>query len=193
MNIYDIILQSDAVKLGEYEIYPGTTTPIYFDISEIISNPRLFDMITDMLADKLREINPDKIAGAFTSGIPLATALSLKTNIPMVFIRRETKTHGLKTAVEGVLKPGERVVLIDDMITETKHNIPFINIIKATGAKITDFLVVVDYGLGAKEGLEKQGVFVESLTKISEVVSKLAGRGIITKQRAKEINSKMHK
>ena len=189
MNIQDIMLQSDAVKLGEFEPFIDTKVPVYFDLSAIISNPRYFDMITDMLADKIRAINPDKIAGAFTSGIPLATALCLKTNIPMVFIRRESKKYGFKNAIEGVLKPGETVVLIDDMITELKHNESFIDAINSTGAKTTTFFVVMDYQLGAKETLKEKGINLESLTTLSDIVTTMSKRGILTKAKAKEILS----
>jgi len=187
MNIRDILYQSNSVKIGDFEVCEGTRTPVYFDISEIVSDPRYFDMITDMLADRIRELNPDKIAGIFTSGIPLATALSLKTNIPMLFVRQETKKHGLKTNIEGVLKPGETVVLIDDILTEHKHNTPFINTIKSTGAHITHFLVVLDYGFGAKEILETQGIELVSLSTLPEIVANMALRGAITKEKAKEI------
>ena len=189
MNIHDILLQSDAAKLGEFEPFSGTKVPVYFDLSAIISNPRYFDMITDMLADKIREINPDKIAGAFTSGIPLATALCLKTNIPMVFIRREAKKHGFKNAIEGQLLAGETVVLVDDMITELKHNESFIDAINSTGAKTINFLVVMDYHMGAKETLESRNIGLESLTTFDDIITTMSKRGILTKTKAKELIS----
>ena len=187
MNIHDILLQSDAAKLGEFEPFSGTKVPVYFDISAIISNPRYFDIITDMLADKIREINPDKIAGAFTSGIPLATALCLKTNIPMVFVRRESKQYGFKNAIEGRLEPGETVVLVDDMITELKHNESFIDAINSTGAKTINFLVVMDYNMGAKESLNSRNIELESLTTFDDIITTMSKRGILTKIRAKQL------
>ncbi len=170
-NIYEILYNAEAIVLEGSKSFPnGWTTPIYFDVRYILSSPRNFDILTDLLAEKVREINPDKIAGAFTGGIPLATAVSLKTNIPMIFVRRELPEK-LKSQIEGYLKAGETVLLIDDITRSGKSKIGFINGIRNAGGKITDSLVVVDYGAGGKELLKKEGVSLTSLATVKDILS----------------------
>ena len=111
--IYDVLYHADALKFGEFQFSYGKKTPVYFAFSSLFANPRNFDVITDMLADKARELNPDKIAGAFSSGIPLAAAISIKTNIPFVYVRPKAKEHGLKTRIEGKIEDGDVVLFID--------------------------------------------------------------------------------
>ncbi len=170
-NIYEVLYSADAIVLEGNKKFPdGWTTPIYFDVRYILSSPRNFDMLTDLLAEKVREINPDKIAGAFTGGIPLATAVSLKTNIPMIFVRRELPEK-LKSQIEGYLKPGETVLLIDDITRSGESKIGFIKGIRTAGGKITDSLVVVDYGAGGRELLKKEGVALTALATVKDILS----------------------
>ncbi len=170
-NIYEVLYSAEAIVLEGNKNFPvGWTTPIYFDVRHILSSPRNFDILTDLLSEKVREINPDKIAGAFTGGIPLATAVSLKTNIPMIFVRKELPEK-MKSQIEGYLKPGETVLLIDDITRSGKSKVGFIDGIKKAGGKITDSLVVVDYGAGGKEVLKKSGVSLTSLATVKDIVA----------------------
>ncbi len=170
-NIYEVLYGAEAIVLEGNKNFPrGWTTPIYFDVRYILSSPRNFDILTDLLAEKVRELNPDKIAGAFTGGIPLATAVSLKTNIPMIFVRKELPEK-MKSQIEGCLNPGENVLLVDDIIRSGKSKLGFINGIKNAGGKITDSLVVVDYGAGGKDLLKKEGVSLTSLASVKDILA----------------------
>lgn len=170
LNIFEVLYGAEAIVLEGSKNFPqGWTTPIYFDVRHILSSPRNFDVLTDLLSEKVREINPDKIAGAFTGGIPLATAVSLKTNIPMIFVRKELPEK-MKSQIEGYLKAGETVLLIDDITRSGKSKIGFINGIRTAGGKITDSLVVVDYGAGGRELLKKEGVSLTSLATVKDIL-----------------------
>ncbi len=180
VSLFDIFNMSNVIKIGKYKIYKNLESNIYFDVSEILNNPRNFDILTDMLADEAMALNPARIAGAYTSGIPLATAISLKTNIPMVFIRREPKEYGMHTQIEGRINEGDHVVLVDDMFTFYEYNVPFIEAIEDAGGIVTHMLVIVDFGIEEeRKKLARRGIELVSLTTVREVVSKLKKRGIV--------------
>lgn len=170
-NIHEVLCAADAIVLEGNKRFPqGWATPIYFDVRDILSSPRNFDIVTDLLSEKVREINPDKIAGAFTGGIPLATAVSLKTNIPMIFVRNELKQK-FRSQIEGRLRAGENVLLIDDIIRSGESKLGFIRAIKTAGGVIKNTLVVVDYGVEGREVLKKEGVQLSSLATVKEVLT----------------------
>ncbi len=180
VSVFDIFNMSNVVKIGSFRVFGDLNTNIYFDVSEILNNPRNFDILTDMLADEARAMNPDRIAGAYTSGIPLATAISLKTNIPLAFIRREPKEYGTKTQIEGTINEGERVVLVDDVFSKFDYNKQFIESIENAGGILTHMLVVIDFGLEEeKRKLNRKGVELVSLITVRELVNKMKRRNLL--------------
>lgn len=190
-NIYEVLYSAEAIVFEGNKNFPqGWTTPIYFDVRHILSSPRNFDMLTDLLSEKVREINPDKIAGAFTGGIPLATAVSLKTNIPMIFVRKELPEK-MKSQIEGYLNPGETVLLIDDITRSGKSKVGFIDGIRKAGGKITDTIVVVDYGTGGKDVLKKTGVSLTSLATVRDILAHMKKSRKMNENNYNELISKL--
>ncbi len=186
-KIFDLLIQANAIELGgHYEIFPNTYSPIYFDFRKFFENPRLFDILTDLLADVTREINPEKIAGAFTSGIPLATAISLKTNLPIVFVRRQPKEYGSRAMIEGTVKEGENVMIVDDIFSTLKNNEAYINALRSAKANVRYFLVIFDYGMTPPEKLLEAGIEVISLITAKDLLIKLEKWGKITKEERME-------
>ncbi len=180
VSLFDIFNMSNVIKRGKFRIFGNLESNIYFDVSEILNNPRNFDILTDMLADSVMAMNPDRVAGAYTSGIPLATAISLKTNIPMVFIRREPKEYGLTRRIEGKLEEGDHVVLVDDVFTFYEYNLPYIEAIEEAGGIVTYMLVIVDFEVPEeKKKLARKGVDLVSLTTVREIVNKMKKRGFL--------------
>ncbi len=191
-KVLDLLIQANAIEIGgNYEIFPNTYVPILFDFRKFFDNPRLFDILTDLLADLIREINPDKIAGAFTSGIPLATAVSIKTNLPMVFVRRQPKEYGTKEMIEGNIKEGENVMIVDDIFSTLKNNINYINALRARKAEVRYYLVIFDYGMTPQEKLFEEGIEVVSLITAKDLLSKLEKWGKITKEQKIEYLKKI--
>ncbi len=180
VSVFDIFNMSNVVKFGEFNVFGEFRTNIYFNVSEILENPRNFDILTDMLSDLIKTANPDKIVGAFTSGIPLATAVSLKTNIPVAFVRRTPKEYGTKSKIEGKINDGERIVLIDDVFSLYDFNVDFIRAIEEVGGILTHIAVVVDFGFDSeRKKLNDKGIDIISLTTVKEIITKMKKRGML--------------
>lgn len=184
IEINSYLINSDVVRFGDFKLASGKNSPIYVDLRILPSYPSAFDKITDAMADAIRKLKPTVIAGAETAGIPLAAAVALKMKLPMVYVRKKPKEYGTRSMVEGVLKDTDKVVLIDDLITDGGSKLAFINGIRGEGAKISDVFVVLDREQGGKELLMKNGIELHSLTTLKDLLDYLLN--------AKRIDEKMY-
>ena len=191
MNVYDILTHTDSIKLGDFEIFGDIKLPLFFEYGNLISKPRYFDFITDLLAEEVRNIGPDKIVGAFTSGYPLTAAVSLKTNISQALVRRKRKIYGTQKQIEGMIENGDSVIIIDDFLTNMENNLEFIEAIEEQGGRVTHLLVILDFDIGAKEELAQRGIDVVSLITPKELISKMCKRNALSKEEKEEILKKI--
>lgn len=172
-QVHDIMQRTGSIKFGGFTLTSGEKSPIYFDLNRMISFPREFDIITDILARKVKETNPDKIAGASTSGIPFATAISLKTNIPMICVKRKPDIYGTRSQIIGEIIRGEKILLIDDVITDGVDKLDYIKGIQNVGGIVEHVIVLVDHEKGGKEKLQGEKVNLLSLITAKEILYQL--------------------
>ncbi|MCL2031809.1 MAG: orotate phosphoribosyltransferase [Methanomassiliicoccaceae archaeon] len=161
-----------ALQYGEFTLASGAKSDYYINIKKASTNPKVLYLISQLMAEKLQTENlrPDRIAGVVLGSIPLAAALSMATGIPYVMVRKEQKDHGTKELIEGDIEPGDRVLVVEDVITTAGSSIKAISLLRESGAAVSDVLTVVDREGGGKESLEKIGVSLISLVKGSEIV-----------------------
>ena len=122
-----------------------------------------------------------------TAGIPLSTAVSLRMNIPMIYVRKSPKGYGTDSMVEGIFKKGSKVVLIDDMITDGGSKMKFIDGLKKVGAKVKDIVVVLDREEGGKESLSAYGVKLHSLVTLKDVLKFMKENSLVQEDKYQEI------
>ncbi|NPA38210.1 MAG: hypothetical protein GXN99_00235 [Candidatus Nanohaloarchaeota archaeon] len=183
MNALEIFLRAEAVKIGgKYEIFPNTYAPLMVDFTKLLDMPRYFDMLTDILADKVREQDPDRVVGAFTSGIPLATAVSLKTNLPMAFVRREPKPYGRQEVVEGIINENESLVLIDDVFSKVENNLSYLKHIRKYNSQPIKIVVIFNYNIVTPIKLKEYDAELISLFSARDLLNKLEKWGKISKE-----------
>jgi len=152
------------------------------------SFPDAFRTSVNLLATKARSIEGvDKIAGIPTGGLPWASVLAYSLSKPLVYTRKEVKTHGRERKVEGVLAPGDRVLLVDDVITTGKNTLGALESLRAEGGVVEDALVFIDREEGGRAHLEKAGVKLHSIAKMSEIAQKLLDMDAISKSQYGEI------
>jgi orotate phosphoribosyltransferase len=119
---------------------------------------------------KDRGIEADRIAGVVLGSIPLAAALSLATGMPYVMVRKEKKDHGTSKLIEGDLFPGDRVLVVEDVITTAGSGIQAIATLRENGAEVLNVISVIDREGGGRESLAGIGVTLNSLVKGSELL-----------------------
>jgi len=181
------LADANVVRFGEFKLASGLNSPIYVNLRVLLSHPESMKIIGDELSKLVKKLKPDVVAGAETAGIPLSTAISLKTGIPMIYVRKKPKTYGTMDLVEGILEKGRKVVLVDDMATNAFSKLKFIEGIKHAGGIIRDVVIVLDREQGGKEALGKEDIKLHSLITLKELLGYMKDNGMIDDAKLKEI------
>ena len=163
-----------ALQFGEFTLASGAKSDYYIDIKKASTNPEVLRLIARLMAQKMRDegIQADRIAGVVLGSVPLATALALETGIPSVMIRKEKKDHGTGKLIEGDLNAGDRVLVVEDVITTAGSSIKAIGTLREAGAEVKYVISVIDREGGGAENLAEAGVDFRPLVKASELVKR---------------------
>ena len=139
----------------------GLPSPTYIDCRKLISYPRIRSIVMDFLvATVLRDAGFeafDNVAGGETAGIPFAALVAERLALPMTYIRKKPKGYGRNARIEGVMTPGQRVLLIEDLTTDGGSKLSFVEAIRETGATCAHTAVIFSYG-----------IFPETLPRLAE-------------------------
>lgn len=186
-KIAKALIEANVVKFGEFTLVSGIKTPIYVNLRILPSYPESMATVAEELSKVVKKLKPDVVAGAETAGIPLSTAISLKTKIPMIYVRKRPKGYGMNQLMEGELKKGQRVVLVDDMATNAFSKIKFVDGIKQAGGIVEDVVIVLDREQGGVEALAKGGIRLHSLITLKELLSYMKENNLVDEIKYNEI------
>lgn len=166
-----------ALKFGEFRLKSGVLSPFYVDLRGIISHPPILQAIALCILEVLRPLRFDRIAGIPYAGLPIATAVSLLGNLPMLYARKEVKEHGIRRVIEGTFSPGEVVVPIDDVITDGASKFEAAAPLLEAGLAVRDFVIFLDREQGGADRLKEKGYTLHSALRISDVLAHLRDAG----------------
>jgi uridine monophosphate synthetase len=169
-SLADGLLSAGCIKFGEFTLKSGLKSPIYIDLRQIITYPKLLQQIADAYLPVLRPLSFDRIAGLPYAAIPIATAISLAGNYPMIYPRKEAKTYGTKAEIEGEYHAGETVAVIDDLATTGGSKFEAIEKLTGVGLVVKDVVVLVDRQSGAKESLAQAGYAMHAVLTIGQLL-----------------------
>ena len=182
----DGLLEAGCIKFGSFILKSGLQSPIYIDLRQIISYPKLLKQIGAAYLPLLKELKFDRIAGLPYAAIPIATAISLQGNYPMIYPRKEVKAYGTKAEIEGEHHAGETVVIIDDLATTGGSKFEAIEKLTGAGLIVKDVVVLIDRQSGAKESLKQAGFAMHAVLTISELLDYLEAVGKVEKDKIEE-------
>ena len=164
-----------------FEYKSGILSPIYTDNRLIISYPEKWSKIINFLVQKVKQIGkPDVIAGVATAGVPHAALLASKLKVPLIYARPTTKGHGLDKSVEGVLIRGQKVIVIEDLVSTGMSSLGVIDSIRKLGGKVTDELAIFSYNLPeTQNNYKKNKVRLHALTNLEDTVEVARQKGYL--------------
>jgi uridine monophosphate synthetase len=169
-RLADGLLEAGCIKFGSFTLKSGLQSPIYIDLRQIITYPKLLEQVGQAYLPILKKLQFSRIAGLPYAAIPIATAISLAGNYPMIYPRKEVKTYGTKAEIEGQYRAGETVVVIDDLATTGGSKFEAIEKLTGVGLVVKDVVVLVDRQSGAKESLEQAGYAMHAVLTIGELL-----------------------
>jgi len=197
VEIAKILHKIDALKFGVFKLTSGKSSPYYIDLRVVPSFPDAFRQICNFyekhITSQIGTENIDRIAGVPLAGIPFASQIAYNLKKPFLYVRKGTRKHGRQRRVEGILVSGDRVLLVDDLITTGLNLKKAAEAIKAEGGVVKEAAALLDREEGGKEKLEKNGIKIHALLKISEVANTLYEIGAIDEENLKTILKQIKK
>ncbi|MGI9580915.1 orotidine-5'-phosphate decarboxylase [Chryseobacterium sp. RRHN12] len=175
------------IKFGRFTLKSGIESPFYVDLRPLASDPKILKNLANYLLEMLPLDNFDLICGVPYAALPMATAMSLESYIPLIIKRKEAKSYGTKKLIEGIYQKGQNCLLVEDVITSGKSLLETIPEIEQEDLKVSDIVVVLDREQGGKQLLESKGYRVHTLFNISEVCNILQETGELSDEEVKRI------
>jgi orotate phosphoribosyltransferase len=197
VEVAKILHKIDAIKFGVFKLSSGKASPYYIDLRIVPSFPDAFRQICDFYCEYITSQvglkNFDRIAGVPLAGMPFASQIAYNLKKPFLYVRKGIRRHGRQRRVEGILVSGDRVLLVDDLITTGLNLKKAADAIKAEGGVVTDVVALLDREEGGKAKLEKTGMKIHTLLQMREVANTLYEIGAIDEESLKTILKQIKK
>jgi orotate phosphoribosyltransferase len=179
--------QLGAIKINisePFKLVSGMYSPIYINCRKVISDSLFMQLFTSFAQTicRLREIRFEVVAGSESAGIPFAAYLSHSLALPMIYVRKAVKDHGISKLVEGSFPSNAVVILIDDVITDAGTKLNACSAIRDAGGLVSDVLVIFDREQGGRQALKDNNLQLTSLTDMSTALRVGRSVGAISNQ-----------
>jgi len=184
-KVAGMLLEIGAVKLSPNNPFTwasGWKSPIYCDNRLALSFPEVRRFLKTQFAEVLRQKFPDTevIAGVATAGIPHGALLADALDLPFIYVRDKPKAHGMTNQIEGKLEEGQKVVVIEDLISTGGSSLKAVNALRSIGAEVLGMLAIFTYGFELSEtNLKNADVQTFTLSNYSILIQKAIAEGIV--------------
>lgn len=197
-NKLEDIVAEKLLKIKAIKVQPsnpftwasGWKSPIYCDNRKTLSYPAIRGFIKIELARLVREMydGVDVIAGVATGAIAQGAMVADELGLPFVYVRSSPKDHGLENLIEGDLKPGQKVVVIEDLISTGGSSLKAVDAIRKDGCEVVGMLAIFTYGFPvATEAFKKAGVELTTLSNYQSVLNHLLQNEVIGEDEMKTL------
>lgn len=183
--VADKLLQVNAVKLSPDRPFTwasGWKSPIYCDNRRVLSFPYIRDYIKSEMCNVIFEKFPqaELLAGVATAGIAWGAMAADQLKLPYVYVRPKPKEHGLGNQVEGYYEKGQKVVVVEDLVSTGKSSLQVVDVLKELGLEVEGMVSIFTYGFPvATEMFGKASLEYHTLTDYSTLIELAAKKGII--------------
>jgi orotate phosphoribosyltransferase len=159
-----------AIRYGDFTLASGKKSKYYIDIKKASTDPKTLKLIARQAAFRIKQMDVNIIAGVELGGVPMATAVSMETELPLLIVRKAVKDYGTKSRFVGDIKPEDRLVMLEDVTTSGGSVRNAIEVVRETGANVKYVISVVDREEGAIENLKEAGTELVPLVSASDLL-----------------------
>ncbi len=187
------LLQVQAVKLSVEKPFTwasGWKSPIYCDNRKVLSFPYVRDFIKSELCSVIFEQFPDAgaLAGVATAGIAWGAMAADQLKLPYMYVRPKPKEHGMGNQIEGAFEPGQKILVIEDLISTGKSSLQVCDVLKAAGMDVVGMVSIFTYGFPeATEAFSKAGTVLKSLTNYEVLINLAVEKGTVNEDQLKTL------
>lgn len=173
------LFEAGCVKFGNFMLASGKQSPIYFDLRRIASYPDLFKEAVAACLKVLVELDFNLVAGVPYAALPMGGVIAWKLGKPLIYPRKEAKSHGTGLMIEGAFQKGQRVVMVEDVVTSGGSIMKAAETLRRDGLVVEDVAVLVDRKQGGCEALAQKGIHVHPVMDIFEIMTVLKSHQFI--------------
>ena len=166
--LIDLLKENGVFLEGDFTLSSGKKSNYYINMKKAITEPEILSTISKLITQKIDLDDIDKVAGPALGAVPIATAVSLESKLPLLMIRKEKKGYGTSKLIEGELNEGDNVIVVEDVSTTGESLLKAIRAINDNGGNVKRAFVVVDREEGAIETFEKEGITLEPLISVKD-------------------------
>ena len=189
------LLKINAIKLNPANPFTwasGWKAPIYCDNRKTLSYPKVRNEICDGFKKQIIEKYPDAeaIAGVATGAIAHGMLVADRLNLPFIYVRSAPKKHGLENLVEGEFKAGQKVVVIEDLISTGLSSLSAVEALRSAGCNVLGMLAIFTYGFNhASENFKNSNVKIDTLANYTQLIELAIEQGFVNKDHLELLQS----
>ena len=187
------LLQINAIKLSPQQPFTwasGWKSPVYCDNRKVLSFPYIRDFIKSEMCSVIFEKfpNAEVLAGVATAGIAWGAMAADQLKLPYIYVRPKPKEHGLGNQIEGALEKGQKVLVIEDLISTGKSSLQVCDVLKVAGAEVIGMVSIFTYGFEvAAKAFETAAIPYQSLTNYQILINLAVEKGIVSQDEQKTL------
>jgi orotate phosphoribosyltransferase len=176
-GVAEKLLQTGAVLLRPEEPFTwasGWKSPIYCDNRKLLSFPYVRDYIKSEMCNVIFEQYPDAdlVAGVATAGIAWGAMVADQLKLPFMYVRPKPKEHGLGNQIEGAYQPGQKTVVVEDLVSTGKSSLQVVDVLRKAGLEVVGMVSIFSYGFNeAASNFQKAGISFQSLTDYATLIN----------------------